>query len=267
MANRMSKTKIDRLGDRLKKGEITDDDLRLLDTYRVDFSEAFDIVAAAISEKLAVEPTARPAKSTTAISDKLRRESIRLSQIQDIAGCRLIVEDIGVQDSTVELLKTFFENVTVVDRRKQPSHGYRAVHVIVNCLGKSIEIQIRTQLQDMWAEFSEKLSDFSDRAIKYGGGAPVIQDLLSETSEMVAQHEFLEVQFASDFPLLPPWHIDQLDESEDDDEELVQNRQKNLEHFRMRLRRIRLEIYQQLHRVKVRAEELKEGKVDNDIFD
>jgi hypothetical protein len=34
MASEISKTQIDRLGDRLKKGNITEADLRLLDSYR-----------------------------------------------------------------------------------------------------------------------------------------------------------------------------------------------------------------------------------------
>jgi hypothetical protein len=34
MANELTKTQIDCLGDRLKKGKITEADLRLLDSYR-----------------------------------------------------------------------------------------------------------------------------------------------------------------------------------------------------------------------------------------
>jgi len=38
--NEISKTQIDRLGDRLRKGNIHEDDLRLLDIYRRSFSDA-----------------------------------------------------------------------------------------------------------------------------------------------------------------------------------------------------------------------------------
>jgi putative GTP pyrophosphokinase len=67
-------------------------------------------------------PTGRPAKSTNAIRDKLRRASIRLSQMQDIAGCRLIVEDRRRQDALVAQLTRLFPGSTVVDRREKPSH-------------------------------------------------------------------------------------------------------------------------------------------------
>jgi putative GTP pyrophosphokinase len=196
MAKKISKTQIDRLGDRLKKGNISEDDLRLLDQYRRSFTEAYEIVVGAIRRELALEPTGRPAKSTTSISDKLRRESIRLTQIQDIAGCRLIVTDIAEQDKVVQSLSRLFEHATVVDRRQRPSHGYRAVHVIVNCRGKLIEVQIRTAIQQLWAELSEKFSDVIDPAIKYGEGDDKSRKILTITSDFVAKYESDEVKLA-----------------------------------------------------------------------
>ncbi len=198
----MSKTQIDRLGDRLKKGNITDDDLRLLDQYRRSFSEAYEFVIETIRKELALEPTGRPAKSTTSISDKLRRESIRLTQIQDIAGCRLIAADIANQEPVVQSLQSLFEDVTIVDRRKQPSHGYRAVHVIVSYQGKMIEIQVRTALQHLWAELSEKFSDVVDPAIKYGGGDEKVQRILAHASTTVINTESLEIDLLDTKALL-----------------------------------------------------------------
>lgn len=178
-----TKSQIDRLGDRLRKRDISEADLRLLDNYRRSFAKASEHVFAQIRDRLGLEPTGRPAKSTTSISDKLRRQSIRLSQIQDIAGCRVIVPDIFAQDEVVEKLQELFERRTVDDRRERPSHGYRAVHVIVDSGGKLIEIQVRTKLQHAWAELSEKLSDVVDSAIKYGGGNEEVVSLLANMSE------------------------------------------------------------------------------------
>ena len=171
--------------------------MRLLDQYRRSFTEAYEIVVGKIRNELGLEPTGRPAKSTTSISDKLRRESIRLTQIQDIAGCRLIVPDIRNQESVVQSLSGLFEHYTVIDRRQRPSHGYRAVHVVVNYGGKLIEIQVRTSMQHLWAELSEKLSDVKDPAIKYGGGDETSRELLRMTSEMVAISELAEAQVTS----------------------------------------------------------------------
>ncbi|MFL6211047.1 MAG: hypothetical protein ACJ74W_19515 [Pyrinomonadaceae bacterium] len=192
MAGAMSKTQINKLGDRLRQGNITEADLRLLDEYRRTFTDAYEVVIGAIRKTLGLEPTGRPAKSTTSISDKLRRESIRLTQIQDIAGCRLIVSDIAEQERVVQSLNSLFEHTAIIDRRQRPSHGYRAVHVIVECQGKLIEIQVRTSLQHLWAELSEKFSDVVDPAIKYGGGNENIQAILTTASADVSNEEVVE---------------------------------------------------------------------------
>jgi ppGpp synthetase/RelA/SpoT-type nucleotidyltranferase len=120
VANEISKTQIDRLGDRLKKGNITEEDLRLLDEYRRSFALAYNHVVESIRDTLGLEPTGRPAKSTTSISEKLRRESIRLTQIQDIAGCRVVVPDIARQDHSVSSIRKLFKRVVAVDRREKP---------------------------------------------------------------------------------------------------------------------------------------------------
>lgn len=178
----VSKSQINRLGDRLRAGDTTESDLRLLDDYRRSFAQAYEDVVGRIREQLNLEPTGRPTKSTNSIIDKLRREKTRLTTMQDIAGCRLVVENLVTQDEVLYKLSGLFDKCRVDDRRERPSHGYRAVHVIVETGGKLIEIQVRTILQHAWAELSQKLSDVIDPAIKYGGGDPELVSLLAATS-------------------------------------------------------------------------------------
>jgi ppGpp synthetase/RelA/SpoT-type nucleotidyltranferase len=179
------------LGDRGYLGEARL--LRIRPAGRGSFAEACEEVVAAIRISTSLEPTERPAKSTASIIEKLRRETIRLSQMQDIAGCRLVVEDIKTQDQVVERLKSTFAKVVAVDRRKQPSYGYRAVHLIPTARNRPIEIQVRTEFQHLWAQLSEAWSDAIDPAIKYGGGEPDTQALLSEISESIVKVEDLEL--------------------------------------------------------------------------
>lgn len=189
MTENFSKTQIDRLGNRIKKDPLTESDLRLLDDYRRSFGEAYETTVRINREQLRLEPTGRPAKSTGAIIEKLRRESIRLSQVQDIAGCRIIVADIAEQERVAVSLRTAFPEVSVIDRRETPSYGYRAVHVIALTSRKLIEIQVRTSLQHLWAELSEKLSDVYDPNIKYGGGEESIRLFLTSASEVLVALE------------------------------------------------------------------------------
>lgn len=163
-----SKSQIDRLGDRLRKGDVSESDLRFLEDYRRSFIEANDDVVRKISGESSLVPTRRTTKSTKSIIDKLRREGTRLSTMQDIAGCRIVVRDLFDQDAAVMRLQELFLNNASKDRRDQPSHGYRAVHLIVTHMFKLVEIQVRTSLQHSWAELSEKISDVIDPSIKYG---------------------------------------------------------------------------------------------------
>ena len=149
-----------------------------------------------IREQLHLEPSGRPAKSTPSLVEKLHRESIRLSQVQDIAGCRVVVADVAAQDQAVASLRTAFPVASVVDRRATPSYGYRAVHVVVQMTGKFVEIQVRTSLQHVWAEFSEKLSDSVDPGIKYGGGTSDLRDMLTSSSVTIRELEQVEGMLA-----------------------------------------------------------------------
>lgn len=85
-----------------------------------------------------------------------------------------------------------FPGASVIDRRNNPSYGYRAVHVIAEISGKPVEIQVRTSLQHLWAEVSEKSSDVLDPTIKYGGGSESWRNFLTRSSASVAAYEKYE---------------------------------------------------------------------------
>lgn len=191
MNAKLSRTSVDQLGERLK-GELTEVDLRLLDQYRRSFRPDYEAVVNVLRSALGIEVSGRPAKSTTAIVDKLRRGSIRLSQVQDIAGCRVIVGDMTAQDRLVAQMEKLFP-CHVGDRRINTSHGYRAVHVIARPATLPIEVQVRTRLQHLWAEVSEKLADRFGIELKYGGGEPGVSQLLNETSITISDQEVGEL--------------------------------------------------------------------------
>jgi len=196
----MTKSQIDRLGERLKEGNLNEENLRLLDEYRRSFSHAYERVINIIRQNLNLEPTGRPTKSTQSIVQKLRRESIRLTQMQDVAGCRITVENVRAQEEAIRELATLFEKVSVSDRRRTPSHGYRAVHVVVRIDDIAVEVQVRTSLQHLWAELSEKLADVSVPEIKYGGGSVLERDYLARFSRVIAEVEIGEPE--QDYPTI-----------------------------------------------------------------
>jgi hypothetical protein len=65
----------------------------------------------------------------------------------------------------------------------------------VNQSGNLAEVQVRTKLQHLWAELSEKLSDVVDKQIKYGGGADTVAAALTSLSESTKALEAKEIEF------------------------------------------------------------------------
>lgn len=186
---------IDRLGERLRDGSSKVECIVRLDDYRRSFAESYEQVMRVIKDQAKLQVTGRPSKSTSSIVAKLKRESMRLSQMQDIAGCRVVVEDIIAQQRALSLLEVFLSKwkTNLVDRRRKPTNGYRAVHLMTKVDGRCIEIQIRTNFQHAWAEISEKIADRSDPTIKYGGGPQRIRQSLDALSQLVARAEHDEI--------------------------------------------------------------------------
>jgi ppGpp synthetase/RelA/SpoT-type nucleotidyltranferase len=143
-----------------------------LQEFRALYALPLQKAQALIKERLGYNATARLKTANTTV-EKLRRETIRLSQIQDIAGLRLVGDwFLTEQDMVVREIVEVFERARVHDRRSKPSQGYRAMHVISIVDQRPIEIQIRTLQQDGWAQAMEKLADAVGRQVRYGG-API----------------------------------------------------------------------------------------------
>jgi len=94
----------------------------------------------------------------------------RLSQREDIAGCRLLLDDEAqlraVQERTTELwaVRTVEDSMATA----KPS-GYRAVHVVVRREDRLVEIQLRVPEHHAWAELVDGIA-------LLGGGLAGVKD-------------------------------------------------------------------------------------------
>jgi len=193
----LTRSQLERLGERLRSsdGPPTSDDLERLDEFERSYDGA-RLAATVRLQELGLTPTAR-LKTVHSIVGKLRREKTALPRMQDIAGCRIVVTDVAAQDEAVKaILGAPWESFKMIDRRLTPSHGYRAVHVIAYVGGLAVEIQVRSRLQDLWAQLSEKLADRFGIEVKYGGGPDEVRDLLISISETIAVAEALRPRIA-----------------------------------------------------------------------
>lgn len=185
MAEKLTISQLNKLGERLRRDPDNKGALRLLETFRLAFTQSYDRVFGQLRE-LGLDPAGRPAKSTQSIIAKLVRLRTRLSRMQDIAGCRVEVENIPEQDRVVSEIANIYPEAQIDDLRVEPSHGYRAVHVIVKVAGFPVEIQVRTPLQNSWAQGTESLADSFDPEIKYGGGPEQLRHVLELVAARIA---------------------------------------------------------------------------------
>jgi ppGpp synthetase/RelA/SpoT-type nucleotidyltranferase len=195
----LSGSQLEKLGDRLRAGPLTLADLlqlrRFLETLEPfaegTFAKIRDLDAEAAGLRSA-QITRRNVKTIRSILAKLRRQSTTLRQIQDLVGCRLVVHDIVDQNEWLTALSSIFTVAQIVDRRPSPQHGYRAVHFIVRDGALRFEVQLRTVLQDRWANIVEKLDDRLGTQLKYGSGNKAILDGLQELATGITRFELIE---------------------------------------------------------------------------
>lgn len=195
-----STKKINRVGNRLRKAGGTPDpqDLKILDEFRAwhypTLRHCHDRIGRMLRQMFGrgairegyVAATARPLKTPEAIIAKLVREKTRLATMQDIAGTRVRVPDLEVQDAvTATVLDRFRKCAPAVsDTREEGSqYGYRAVHVVISLQSRFAEIQIRTLYQEAFAQTVEAADQFLKSDLKHGRGPAEWLEWLHELSD------------------------------------------------------------------------------------
>ncbi|WP_158609369.1 nucleotidyltransferase family protein [Micromonospora musae] len=170
----LSKSQINRLGRRLGTESVpSDEDLIKLQELIRYYQAVLDAVKTDLDALGFGEATSRVKTQLTLIEKLRREEKMELARVQDFAGARLVLD--GNRDHQDEAVKRIVERFSdrtkpprVVDRRSNPSHGYRAVHVIVYPEDIQVEVQVRTDVQNSWAQVMESLADRWGRSIRYG---------------------------------------------------------------------------------------------------
>lgn len=128
-------------------------------------------------------------KRIKAILIKLTRfPEMKLSRIEDIGGCRIVMPNVGLARTlTEQYISKNKRHKRIKSREKNyinrpKPDGYRSIHLVYayysrNKVGavfndKLIEIQIRSQLQHIWATALETNDLFNHQRIKFGQGDP-----------------------------------------------------------------------------------------------
>lgn len=140
--------------------------------------------------------TAGRIKRMDSIRKKLRRSTVRLDQMQDLAGIRAIVADMEAVRA-VQAKYSFDLRTSDYITSPKPG-GYRSVHLIKpfdeggagqTYRGQKVEIQIRTRLQHVWATAVEAIGNMRGEDMKAGEGDPDWLRLLALMSGVIAERE------------------------------------------------------------------------------
>jgi len=188
----VSNRQLDRAGDALKTEDTSSEEYRdalnlvnewrslhkrPLDTFQKGLkSKAFDIdIGYIFAQRL---------KKMKSIKEKLAREkNMKLSQMQDIGGCRVIVSTVdqvyALRDSYCgsRIKHRRIENLERDYIENPRSSGYRSLHLVFRYVSKNpavnglrVEVQIRTRLQHIWATAVETASLLSETPLKASVG-------------------------------------------------------------------------------------------------
>lgn len=203
---KLSKSRIDKAGRKLS-AEIEDIDEEYLDLedvfdkYRESHLRPLTTLTSEIQELLGRSSLsyyiAQRLKRKPQILRKLNRLTVRLTQLQDIGGLRIIVDNNSESDVVASLLDQKFSKSSNFKFQRDSDYrpagrddsGYRALHKIVKWRDLYLEVQIRTRAQHYWAESVERTSVFYGKRLKEGQGSNLVLAYFKILSRVFAEIE------------------------------------------------------------------------------
>lgn len=196
----LTKNKIDRAGAALAKDRFRDAEEMVeledvFDEYRKAHLEPLSKTTLELQSWLNEYGTdyyiAHRLKRKPQIVRKLNRLSVRLTQLQDIGGCRIIVEKNSQIDEVLNFLKEKVRTthdlrvtrITDYRERGRDITGYRSVHVLLERSDRKLELQIRSRVQHYWAESIERTSVIYGKHLKESEGDPAVISYFQRLSD------------------------------------------------------------------------------------
>lgn len=162
--------------------------LAILDNWRAAHAYPLSVIAGRLTEIAQDAMVVQRLKRLDSIWGKLKRfPDMDLARMQDLGGCRAIVQSIPEIYKTVESYKETETNCILkreYDYVQNPkTSGYRSYHVVYQFFdehhpkfnnGILVEMQVRTKLQHVWATALEVMGIYTKSALKSGFGDAAI---------------------------------------------------------------------------------------------
>jgi ppGpp synthetase/RelA/SpoT-type nucleotidyltranferase len=126
----------------------------------------------------------------------IRHPHMRLSQMEDIGGCRVILDDLPQAYAVANrIMGRWGKTAHLTDYVEEPKDdGYRGIHIVERRDGRLIEVQLRTPGQHAWAQSIEDYSPVTGFNLKDGEGPDDLRLYFKMAADRIAQDELGEPQ-------------------------------------------------------------------------
>jgi ppGpp synthetase/RelA/SpoT-type nucleotidyltranferase len=201
----ISRSKLDRAGRLLAAdGELTEELIELEDAFDAYRAAHLDPLSRTTLELQAwlhdyggKYYIAQRLKRKPQILRKLRRLSVRLTQLQDIGGSRIIVDRNADVDRLIEFISIQIRKGSAFSLRRVSDYrergrdqtGYRGTHLILERDGCTLELQVRSRIQHYWAESIERSSVIYGYHLKEQEGEPQVIEYFKSLSDVFYEIE------------------------------------------------------------------------------
>jgi putative GTP pyrophosphokinase len=137
-----------------------------------------------------IRPGQRFKRLDRIISKLVRFPRMRLSQMEDIGGCRVVLPTLDEVYDVLSRVRHNWPEAAITDYIAAPkADGYRGVHVVKRRDGRLVEVQLRTVGQHDWAETIELFSPRVGFGLKDGEGPADLREYFKQAAERIARGE------------------------------------------------------------------------------
>jgi putative GTP pyrophosphokinase len=167
------------------------DAIEIIDWWRGEHAKPLSRVAANLryyaAEHEAPAVAQRLKKFPTIIDKLLRQPTMKLSRMADIGGVRAVLPNQAAAYAVAGRLRKNWTITKFRDYVAEPkADGYRALHLINRNHGRLVEVQLRTRLQDAWANSVEVDARRIAPGLKFGAGPQKLRDFYVVSGEFMA---------------------------------------------------------------------------------
>lgn len=212
---RFSKKKVMRSGYDLVNSTENDETLIVFNNWRSSHALPLDIISECL-KKAALEIDdsaliAKRLKRAPSIINKLSiQKNMSLSRMQDIGGCRAIVNNLESVYKVRDLLVNNISGHILVNQKdyiQSPKQsGYRGIHLVYKLNspdlpehnGMMVEVQIRTKPHHFWATAVETMGAFLQQSLKSSIGDTRYLNLFAAIADIFALRDGTPVYFTNE---------------------------------------------------------------------